>query len=175
MKVGVNALKAGVDAGCLPLDKGGQDLGALFFLHMEKASGGMLGDELQGLKYSDPGFFVREFWELVLDLSEGLGIGFGLTVELVMVTVLARSVLPNTAGQVLELLCIWSVEVALGVDASEGCTAPTVLLVVPEMAKGCLMVDLCLVIHGWNPYKRNKVGTEVLVKGLKAPRAVVDH
>jgi len=175
VKVGVNALKAGVDAGCLPLDKGGQDLGALFFLQMEKASGGMLGDELQGLKYSDPGFFVREFWELVLDLSKGLGVGFGLAIELVMVTVLARAVLPNTAGQVLELLCIWSVEVALGVDASEGCTAPTVLLVVPEMAKGCLMVDLCLIIHGWNPYKRNEVGTEVLVKGLKGPRAVVDH
>ena len=175
MKVRVDALEAGVDAGCLPLDEGGQDLGALFFLQMEKAGGGMLRDELQGLEYSDPGFFVRKFWELVLDLSKGLGIGFGLTVELVMVTVLAGSVLPNTAGQVLELLCIWGVEVALGVDAGEGCTAPTVLLVVPKMAEGGLMVNLCLVVYGWYPYERDKVGTKVLVKGLKGPRAVGNH
>ena len=175
MKVRVNALKAGVDAGCLPLDKGGQDLGTLFFLQMEKAGSCMLGNELQGLEHSDPGFFGREFWELVLDLSKGLGIGFGLTVELVMVTVLARSVLPDTAGQVLELLCIWGIELAVGVDASEGCTAPTVLLVVPEMAEGCLMEDLCLVINGWDPHERDKVGIEVFVKGLKGPRAVGYH
>ena len=93
-----------------------------------------------------------------------------------MVTVLARSVLPNTASQVLELLYIGSIELAVGVDATEGCTAPTVLLVVPKMAEGCLMVDLCLVIDGRKPHKRNKVvGIKVFVKGLKGPRAVVYH
>ena len=175
MKVRVDALKAGLDAGRLPLDKGVQDLVALFFLQMEKAGSGMFGNEFQGLEHSDPGFFGREVWKLVLDLSEGLGIGFRLAIELVMVTVLARSVLPNTACKVLELLYIWSIELAVGVNASEGCTAPTVLLIVPEMAKGCLMVDLCLVIDCWNPHKRNKVGIKVFIKGLKGPRTVGDH
>ena len=67
-----------------------------------------------------------------LDLSEGLGVGLRVGIELVMVTVLSRSVLPNTAGKVLELLYIWSIELAVGINASEGGTAPPVLLVVPE-------------------------------------------
>ena len=139
VKVGVDALKAGIDAGCLPLDKGLQDLVSLAFLQMEKAGGGMLGYEFQGLEHSDPGFFGREVWKLVLDLSEGLGVGLRLGIELVMVTVLSRSVLPNTTGKVLELLYIWSIELAVGINASEGGTAPPVLLVVPEMAEGCLI------------------------------------
>ena len=175
MKVRVDALKAGIDAGCLPLDKGLQDLVSLAFLQMEKAGGGMLGYEFQGLEHSDPGFFGREVWKLVLDLSEGLGVGLRLGIELVMVTVLSRSVLPNTTGKVLELLYIWSIELAVGINASEGGTAPPVLLVVPEMAEGCLIVGLCLVIDGWDPHKRNKVSIKVLVKGLKGPRAVGNH
>ena len=130
---------------------------------MEKAGSGVFGYELQGLEHSDPRFFGREVWKLVLDLSEGLGVGLGLAIELVMVSILARPVLPNTAGKVLELLDIWSIELALGIDASEGSTAPTVLLVVPEVAEGCLMVGLGLVIDGWNPHKRNKVSIKVFV------------
>ena len=84
---------------------------------------------------------------MVLDLSEGLGIGLGLAIELVMVSsIFARPVLPNATGKVLELVGIRSIKLALGIDASEGGTAPTVLLVVPEMAEGRLMVGLGLVI-----------------------------
>ena len=146
MKVRVDAPEAGIDASCLPLDKGAQDLVALVLFQMEKAGSGVLGYELQGLEHSDPGFFGRKVWKLVLDLSEGLGIGLGLAIELVMVSILARPVLPNATGKVLELVGIRSIKLALGIDASEGGTAPTVLLVVPEMAEGRLMVGLGLVI-----------------------------
>ena len=139
---------------------------------MEKAGSGVFGYELQGLEHSDPGFFGREVWKLVLDLSEGLGVGLGLAVELVMVSILTRPVLPNAAGKVLELVGIWSIELALGIDASEGGTAPTVLLVVPEMAESCLMVGLGLVVDGWNPYEGNKVSIKVFVKGLEGPRSI---
>ena len=56
MKVRVDAPEAGIDASCLPLDKGAQDLVALVLFQMEKA---VLGYELQGLEHSDPGFFGR--------------------------------------------------------------------------------------------------------------------
>ena len=134
---------------------------------MKEARRGMFGYELQGLEHSDPGFFGWKIWKLELDLSEGLGVGLGLTVELVVVTVLARSVLPNAARKVLELVGIWSIELALGIDASQGSTAPTVLLVVPEMAEGCLMVCLGLVVDCWNPDKGNKVSVKVFIKGLE--------
>ena len=139
---------------------------------MKEARRGMFGYELQGLEYSDPGFFGRKIWKLELDLSEGLGVGLGLTVELVVVTVLARSVLPNASRKVLELVGIWSIELAVGIDASQGSTAPTVLLVVPEMAEGCLMVCLGLVVDCWNPDKGDKVSVKVFVQGLESPRSI---
>ena len=175
MQVGVNALEAVGDPGCLPLDEGVRDLVSLFFLQVEETGGSMFRDELQGLEHSGSGFFGRKFWELLLDLPKGLGIGFGFGIKLMVVPILAGPVFPDAASQVLELLNVWSVELALGINARQRCTAPTVLLVVPEMAEGGLMVDLCVLINGWYPHKGNEVGTKVFVEGLKAPRAVGYH
>ena len=52
---------------------------------MKEARRGMFGYELQGLEHSDPGFFGWKIWKLELDLSEGLGVGLGLTIELGLV------------------------------------------------------------------------------------------
>lgn len=94
MKARFNALKAGADSGCFPLDKGGEDLVALFFLQAEEAGGGVLRNEFQGLEHTVVGSASRP------------GHRSRFTVKLVMVAVLGGSVLPDSAGEGLELLCV---------------------------------------------------------------------
>ena len=152
-----DALKAGGDPGCLPLDEGGQDLVALFFLQMEEAGGGMLRDEFQGLEHKDSGFLGGKVWELLLDVPQGTGHRF-------------RIYCKTDDGR-----RSWRIGSSRCDRSREGGTAPTILLVVPKMAEGGLMVDLCLVIDGWYPHKRYEVCAEVFVKGLKAPKTVGNH
>ena len=125
MELQVDASEAGLDAGCLPLDECLEDGLSLGMFELEKACSSMLGNEVEGLQDSESHLFLWQVWELLFKFTECLGIGFGLGVELVVVTVFACTVLPDAIGHGLELMNIRGEIVSFVCYAHQWCTSPT--------------------------------------------------
>ena len=172
MELNVNACEASSDAGCFPLDEGVEDGLSLGVIELEKAGSGMLGDEVECLEHSESHFLLGQVWELLFEFTEGLSIGLGLGIKLVVVSIFAGSVLPDAIGEGLKLVSIWCEVSAFVGDAHQGGTSPTAKVVVPEMLEGGFMVDLGFVGNGWDPNVRHEVGVVVLVEGLQGPWSV---
>ena len=172
VEIDVNAGDAGSDAGCFPLDEGGEDGLSLGVIELKEAGSSMLGDEVEGLEDSESHFLLGQVWELLFEFAEGLGIGLGLGIELVVVAVFAGPVLPDTIGQCLKLMGIRCEVVASVGDARQRGTSPPAKVVVPKVLEGGFMVDLGFVGYGWDPNVRHEVGVVVLVEGLQGPWSV---
>ena len=172
MELDVNACEASSDARCFPLDEGVEDGLALGVIELEKAGSGMLGDEVECLQHSESHVLLGQVWELLFEFTEGLSIGLGLGIKLVVVPIFAGSVLPDSIGEGLKLVSIRCEVTALVGDTHQGGTLPTAKVVVPEMLEGRFMVDLGFVGNGWDPNVRREVGVVVLVKGLQGPWSV---
>ena len=172
MELDVNACEASSDARCFPLDEGVEDGLALGVIELEKAGSGMLGDKVECLQHSESHVLLGQVWELLFEFTEGLSIGLGLGIKLVVVPIFAGSVLPDSIGEGLKLASIRCEVTALVGDTHQGGTLPTAKVVVPEMLEGRFMVDLGFVGNGWDPNVRREVGVVVLVKGLQGPWSV---
>ena len=172
MEFDVNACEASSDARCFPLDEGFEDGLSLGVIELEKAGSGMLGDEVECLQHSESHLLLGQVWELLFEFTEGLSIGLGLGIELVVVSIFACSVLPDAIGEGLKLVSIWCEVSAFVGDAHQGGTSPTAKVVVPEMLECSFMVDLGFVGNGWDPNVRHEVGVVVLVEGLQGPWSV---
>ena len=172
VEIDVDAGDAGSDAGCFPLDEGGKDGLSLGVIELKEAGSSMLGDEVEGLEYSESHFLLGQVWELLFEFAEGLGIGLGLGIKLVVVAVFAGPVLPDTIGQCLKLMGIRCEVVASVGDARQRSTSPPAKVVVPKVLEGGFMVDLGFVGYGWDPNVRHEVGVVVLVEGLQGPWSV---
>ena len=172
MEFNVNAGEASSDAGCFPLDEGVEDGLSLGVIELEKAGSGMLGDEVECLEHSESHFLLGQVWELLFEFAEGLSIGLGLGIKLVVVAIFAGSVLPDAIGKGLKLVSIWCEVSAFVGDAHQRGTSPTAKVVVPKMLEGGFMVDLGFVGYGWDPNVRHEVGVVVLVEGLQGPWSV---
>ena len=155
------------EAGGFPLDEGVEDGLPLGMFKLEKAGCGVLGDEVEGLQNSNPHLLLGQFWELVFELTKGLGIGLGLGIELVAVSIFACTVLPNTIGEGLKTMNVWGIVVSLVGDTYQRSAAPSSKVVIPKVLECGLMVDQSLMGNRWGPNVGHEVSVVVLVESLE--------